>query len=183
MRARRTMALVVATAAVLFALTGCSSDGSDGADDGGSSGTTAATDDTSGGGDTGGGESTPSGSASGTLTLDGEEIELSGGLCYLEEQPAAAGGGSIEATAQASGTDADGDEVMIDFTRFSADNQFAGDDVSLTIGDPFSPDARSLSGTSDAGTVSIDGSTVSASDFEVSEDLADTVFISFTIEC
>lgn len=178
MRARRTMALVVATAAVLFALAGCSSDGSDGADDGGSSGTTAATDDTSGGG-----ESTPSGSASGTLTLDGEEIELSGGLCYLEEQPAAAGGGSIEATAQASGTDADGDEVMIDFTRFSADNQFAGDDVSLTIGDPFSPDARSLSGTSDAGTVSIDGSTVSASDFEVSEDLADTVFISFTIEC
>lgn len=177
MRARRMLAM--ASVAVLLTAAGCSSDSSDGADDSGSGDATAA--DSGDSGSTA--DAGPTGGASGTLTLDGEEIELTGGQCYLEEQPAAAGGGSIEATAQADGTDADGDPILIDFTRFSADNQFAGDDVSLTIGDPFSPDARSLSGTSDAGTVSIDGSTVSASDFEVSEDLADTVFISFTIEC
>ena len=168
MRARRMLAM--ASLAVALIAAGCSSDSSDGADDSGSGDATAA-------------DAVPSGGATGTLTLDGEQIELTGGRCYLEEQPAAAGGGSIEATAQADGTDADGDAVLIDVTRFSADNQFAGDDVSITIGDPFDPASVTLSGSSDIGTVSIEDSTVSASQFEVSEDLADTVFIDFTIDC
>src|SRR3546814_6380464 len=53
----------------------------------------------------------------GSLTLDGETIELES-RCFLEEQVSA--GMTMEYTAQGMGTNADGDDVMLDITRFAA---------------------------------------------------------------
>lgn len=122
------------------------------------------------------------GGGAGTLVLGGEEIDLGSGRCFLEEQPAAAGGGSILAVAQASGTTAAGEEVLIDFTRFSEDSQFAGDDVSVDVG-PIA-DSVSYRGSTPVGTVSIDGDVVSASDLPLQNtDDGSEVTASFTISC
>ncbi len=118
------------------------------------------------------------GGGAGSLTLDGEEIALGPGRCYLQEQPAAAGGGSIEATAQAQGTNAAGDDVRIDFSRYSADSQFAGDDVNIDVGPLGS--SESHGGSEPAGTVSIDGNVVSATDFPIDGGAS---AISFEIAC
>ncbi len=102
----------------------------------------------------------------------------------LEEQEAAAGGGTIELSGQASGTNAAGDEVLIDFVRFSSDSDFAGDDVSVSTGDPGSADATELLGNAEIGAVSLDGSTLSATGFEVSDtEGGGVVVISFEIAC
>lgn len=126
------------------------------------------------------------GGGEGTLTMGDEEIALGAGRCFLEEQDAAAGGGTIELTGQASGTNAAGDEVLIDFTRFSAESDFAGDDVSVVVGDFTSGDATEFLGNAEIGTVSLDGSVLSASGFEVTSfdsGDADVVLISFEIAC
>lgn len=115
----------------------------------------------------------------GTLTLGDETIALGPGRCFLSDQDAA-GGGTIHATAQASGTNAAGDEVRLDFTRFGDDTAFAGDDISVDIGElgaSTSWDARLPSGT-----VSIDGRTVSAPDFVLMDD-GEELTASFTINC
>lgn len=180
----RTMMRAVAVAAVIggvLFVAGCGDDddtsGADAAgtvDDGASqSGDDTGTETTAG--DTG--EASSGGGGAGTLVFAGEEIALGPGRCYLQEQPAAAGGGSILATAQASGTTAAGDPVNIDFTRYSEDSQFAGDDVTVDVG-PLGQ-SESHAGRAPEGTVSIDGGTVSATDFPV--DGTDT--ISFSIDC
>jgi len=124
------------------------------------------------------------GGGEGTLTVGGVEITLGPGRCLLREQPAAAGGGVIELTGQASGTNAAGDPVVVDFTRFSEDSDFAGDDVSLTIGDPFSDDSTMYLGSEPIGTVSLDGTVLSATDYLVrSGDGSSELVISFAISC
>ncbi len=123
-----------------------------------------------------------SGAGGGTLTFDGEEIALDSSRCTFEEQDAAAGGGTIEFVAQGTGTTAAGDEVLVDVSRYSEESQFAGDRVSITIGD-FATGA-SYSGSDDAGTVSEDGATVEADDFPLvsDDDLSETT-IAFSIDC
>lgn len=167
---------VLAIAALcLLVLAGCSSD----SDDASESGTPSnGSDPEQGASQPGGNQAAGGGGGEGSLTLAGEEITLGPGRCFLEEQPSAGGGGTIELTGQASGTNAAGDEVVIDFTRYSDDSDFAGDDVSITIGDPFSEDATTLYGDADSGAVSLDGSVLSASDFPVEGDS-----ISFEIAC
>lgn len=127
-------------------------------------------------------EETTSGAGGGTLTFDGEEIALDSSRCTFEEQDAAAGGGTIEFVAQGTGTTAAGDEVLVDVSRYSEESQFAGDRVSITIGD-FATGA-SYSGSDDAGTVSEDGATVEADDFPLvsDDDLSETT-ITFSIDC
>ena len=129
-----------------------------------------------------GSDGAASGGGAGSLVLDGETVELGPGLCYLEEQPSAGGGGSILATAQAEGTNAAGDEVRIDFSRYSEDSDFAGDDVSVDVG-PLG-ESTGYSGNEPEGAVSIDGNVVSATDFPVmSFDDGSEITVSFTINC
>ena len=190
---RTTRAILAITIVALMALAGiaCGSSGSDSSSD--SDDTSATTADATT--DEGSDDATSDGSddssdddpatgplLAGSLTVDGEDIELNPGRCLLEEQPSAGGGGVLEATAQGTGTNRAGDQVVVDFTRYSADSQFAGDDVSVTIGDPFDG-ATELGGTADSGTVAIDGFEVSATDFEVSDESGTTQAISFTINC
>ena len=123
-----------------------------------------------------------SGGGSGTLTFGGEDIALDSTRCTFEEQEAAAGGGSIEFVAQGNGVNAAGDEVFIDVSRYSEESQFAGDDVSIVIGDIAT--GASYSGKEPVGAVSEDGSTVEATDFPVTsdEDLSESP-VSFSIDC
>ena len=127
-------------------------------------------------------EGASGGGGAGSLVLDGETIELGPGLCFLEEQPSAGGGGSILATAQAEGATADGETVLVDFTRYSDDSQFAGDDVSVDVG----PLGESVSymGNEPEGAVSVDGNVVSATDFPLmNADDGSPATVSFTISC
>ena len=107
-------------------------------------------------------EPTEDGAGGGTLVLGDETIKFDGAQCFLQEQDAAAGGGKILFVAQGSGINAAGEEVLLDVSRYDEDSQFVGDDVSVDIGDPFSGAAVSWTGGGDIGTVTVDGSTVSA---------------------
>lgn len=104
------------------------------------------------------------GASGGTLVLGDETIALDSARCFLEEQDAAAGGGKILFVAQAYGTNAAGDELVLDVSRYDEDSQFAGDDIIVDIGDPFSDDAVSMGAGGEVGTVTVDGSNVSAGD-------------------
>lgn len=174
---RGTRVLSVMVAALGLALFGAC-----GNDDGGSALPTEGADDDSGDADGDTDDVSPTGGGGGgSLTLDGEEIGFDNARCFLEEQESA--GQQILLTAQAFGTDAAGEEVMIDFTRWGEESDFTGDDVSITIGDPFAEDARSLGGRVDIGGVSVDGSTVSATDMELTGEGGATVAADFVIEC
>jgi hypothetical protein len=95
------------------------------------------------------------GGGAGELKLGDETIALGTPRCFLQEQDAF-GGGTILATAQASGVNAAGDDVLIDWTRFGDDTQFAGDDVLVNIG------AEEYASKTDIGTLTLDGSTVTS---------------------
>jgi hypothetical protein len=124
------------------------------------------------------------GGGGGVLTLGSETIELDGARCFLEEQPAAGGGGSIELTGQGMGTNAAGDDVVVDFTRYSDDSMFAGDDVSIDIGDPRGDDFVSFEASLDTGTVTLAGNVLSASDIPLTNlDDGSELVASFRIEC
>lgn len=128
-------------------------------------------------GATGGGDA-------GFITIGGETVGFDSARCFLEEQDAAAGGGSILATGQGFGTNAAGEAISFDFTRFSEESQFAGDDLSITVGDPFSDSSYSYFGGLDIGGVAIDGSTLSASGFTLqhSADFSQ-VPVAFELNC
>jgi len=104
----------------------------------------------------------PAGDGGGTLVLGEETISFDNTRCFLQEQDAAAGGGKILFVAQAFGTNADGDELLIDVSRYDEDSRFAGDDIVVDIGDPFSAEAVSWRANAELGTIQVDGSTVSA---------------------
>ena len=165
--------LVVSLVAV-----GCGDD-----DTGATTPTTAATQD--GGTDGGSSETpTPSGNA-GFLMLGDERIDFDSARCYLQDQDAF-GGGTIHATAQAYGTDAAGEEVLFDFTRFGADTDFEGDDVNVTVGDYTAGESVDYFGGADLGTFSIVGSTVTGTGFNLqSFDFDEPVDLpsSFEVNC
>jgi len=113
-----------------------------------------------GGTDSGSGDLPAPSSTGGFLTLGDETIPFDNARCFLEEQDAG-GGGKILATGQGFGTNAAGTEVMIDFTRYDEDSRFTGDDLNVTVGDPFGDESVNYSGSLDLGSVEIDGRRVS----------------------
>jgi hypothetical protein len=123
-----------------------------------------------------------SSSGSGTLVLPDETIELTSSQCYLKKQTAA--GQDIDLTAQARGTNAAGDAVNLDFTRYANSSSFAGDDITVLIGQPGASNATDLSGRLDRGTVDRSGDTFSINDTQLrNESSGDSVTISFEIQC
>ncbi|MDO5741115.1 MAG: hypothetical protein Q4P07_13310 [Ornithinimicrobium sp.] len=127
----------------------------------------------------------PTSGGSGTLTMDSEVIEFATVLCYLQEQDSAGGGGKILYTAQATGVNAEGEDLMIDVSRYDEDSMFAGDSIEVVIGDYINDDSvsYSLMGGEEKN-VSVKGSTVSASGLELtSDDMSDTVTASFEMNC
>jgi hypothetical protein len=139
-----------------------------------------ADDGSSGDAPTGGGGG---GGGGGTLTFGDETISLDRALCYLQEQPVAGSEGTIELTAQGHGTNAAGDPVVIDFSRFSEDSLFAGDDISVDIGDPRGDDFQGYTARLDIGGVARDGNVFSATDVSFVGDMGEEVVGSFRIEC
>ena len=163
MRIRRVLPVLIVMVMVIAA---CGDDDASINNDGGNGSNTEAT--TADGSDTGGSDSGAQGGGGGSagfVTLGDETITLDSARCFLQPQDAAAGGGQILATAQGFGTNAAGDQVAVDFSRFSEDSQFAGDDVKVDIGDPFSDSAVSYGGSVAIGGVDLSGSTVSATGF------------------
>ena len=68
-----------------------------------------------------------------SVTFDGEEIALDALGCYSEEQEVA--GSIMTLTAQASGTNAAGENVIVDFTRFAPGGTVSeSDDILIDIG-------------------------------------------------
>ena len=129
MRSKRFLALVLAIGVLAAA---CGSDSSSSGGDGdassedatGSSETAASSDDAD--------ADAPSDGAS-SLTLDGEEIALDSRGCYAETQEVA--GSIITLSSQASGTNAAGESVIVDFTRYAPGGTVGEtDDVTIDIG-------------------------------------------------
>ncbi len=157
--------------AVVLLATGCGSDSDDGGDSGSDGGVAETTTDAGDGADgtdtddTGATADPTDDAASGdagSMVLGDETIVFTSARCFLEEQDAAAGGGKILFVAQGSGTNAAGEAVALDVSRYDEDSQFTGDKSNVVIGDPFSGDAASWDANGDIGTVTVDGSTVSA---------------------
>ena len=181
MTARRVMVAAVLALAVSAAGCGDDDDSADGATE---PADTVAADDASsddeadgggddGGGDQGGDESAAPAGDAGTLTFGGETIEMENVGCFLEEQPRAGLGGTFEFSIQGRGTNAAGEAVIIDITRVRPDedggplgNQEPADEVKIDIGDPGS--GTSYTGDGPVGTVTVDGSSVTASGIQVS---------------
>jgi len=98
----------------------------------------------------------------GTLIVDGETIALDSARCFLEEQDAVAGGGKIVFVVQAYGSNAAGDPLVLDVSRYDEDSMFTGDEIIIDFGDPASDDAVSWTASTELGTIAVDGSSVSA---------------------
>lgn len=85
---------------------------------------------------------------------------------------------------QGFGVDADGEEVMIDVSRYDEDSMFAGDDVSVNIGDFTSEGAVGLSTIAPTGTVTLDGSIMRGDDITLlSDGDGSEQTVSFEIDC
>lgn len=168
---RRAMFGVLVVLAMVIA--GCGDD--DGATEAGAGQADDATQDDGSGGDDpagGGGDAAPAGDA-GTLTLGDETIEMESVLCYLEEQPRAGLGGTFEHSIQGRGTNAAGEQVIVDITRVRPDedggplgNEEPHDSVKIDVGDAAS--ATSYTATGPVGAVTVDGSNVTASGLQAS---------------
>ncbi len=72
--------------------------------------------------------------AAGSVTIDGETVSLASARCLLREQTAA--GQTIELTAQATGTNGDGDMVVVDFSRYAKTATFPVTTSASTSGSP-----------------------------------------------
>lgn len=129
---------------------------------------------------------TGSGSGGGSVTIDAETIALDRTLCTLEAQEVAesGGGGTMEMVGGGRGTNAAGEEVRLDFTRFGADSRFAGDMVTVVVGDYREDESVSLSGTAEPGTVEVVGSEMTVTELPLTDDAdGSEVMVSFQIDC
>ncbi|MDW3218068.1 MAG: hypothetical protein R8F63_05590 [Acidimicrobiales bacterium] len=165
--------------------TSAGADDSSAADDGSSDDSSAddSSADDSSGDDSGSTDGSGGGGTGGTVVLGDETITLDSARCFLQEQDAAAGGGKILFNAQGYGTNAAGDELVVDLTRWDEDSQFTGDDIIVDIGDPFSDDAVSYSATGEIGMITVDGSNLSTGEilftnFDPFEELPGSVQLS-----
>lgn len=179
----RLLLRAAAAPVLLFGLVACSDD-DDGATDSGAPAVEdagqSAGDDGDAGGEAGQGPSGPGGG--GTLELDGETIELTSSLCFLQPQEAAAGGGTIEFNAQASGNDAAGEEVSVDVSRYSEESQFAGDVVVLDRG-PATDRTLSAERRHEIGAIEVAGDTLTFEGEVDDMELLEPYSIALTIEC
>lgn len=117
------------------------------------------------------------------MTLDGEEIPVESVRCFFEEQPRAGLGGVFTHTAQASGTNADGEPVTLDLSRARGEDDVVGDNVIVDIGDPFADDSFSLTAGGPEGLLEFGEASVSADGVEVTRVGADPVALSFDLAC
>ena len=118
------------------------------------------------------------GSTGGTVTIGGETIELDSARCFLQEQDS--GSGKILFTGQGFGTNAAGEDVLIDISRYDEDSQFTGDDVLVDIG------SVTWHAVEDIGAITLDGRTMSAAGMSFSnfdDPLAHAVTGSFEVNC
>jgi len=173
---------IATAAAVALLVAGCGDDGDDDAAPTQETDSDATDSGATGAGDPGG--SGGSGGGSGTVVLDGEAVELATVRCFLESQPAAAGGGNILFVVQGEGANADGETVMVDISRYDDESMFAADVVDLYIGDVTTGDAIEVSASVPTGTVTLEGSNVRADDLAAEDFEALTEHtISFDIDC
>lgn len=179
---RTTRKAAIALLAVGALLVGACGDGDDTSGEANGDPSEEATDGaTDGAGDSGDDAGQAAGGGGGSVTLEGETVSFDRSRCFLEEQESA--GQTIELTGQGFGTNADGEQVSIDVTRFAEDSALPGDAVDVTVGDPASPDSTSFGTIADIGTVELDGSTLRAEGIELQTDDLATVTASFEIAC
>ncbi len=125
--------------------------------------------------------------ASGTATFGDEELSIDIVRCYFEEQPRAGLGGVFTHTAQASGTNSDGVEIVIDMSRARGDDDVVSDDISYDVGDPFDQEnfvgwgGGGPEGTLDFGDNSASGTNVEMMTFDV--DGAEPMALTFNFSC
>ena len=119
----------------------------------------------------------------GVVMLGEEEIAISRALCFFEEQPRAGLGGVFTHTAQFQGTDAEGQPVVLDTSQARAEDDTIDVDISVTIGDPFSEEAVSLSASGPEGLVVFGESSVSADGVEITDFESDPVPVTFDLPC
>ena len=121
--------------------------------------------------------------ATGTLVLDGEEIAMAAALCWFQEQPRAGLGGVFTHTAQAEGTNAAGEALLLDITRARAEDGTVEDDIIIDIGDYTSEDAVSYGGGGAEGTIEFGDDSASADNVEVTDFETGPVSLTFDISC
>ena len=128
-------------------------------------------------------ESARSGDA-GTLTLEDEVIALDEARCFLQEQDVAGSAGKILFQAQGMGTTADGEEFVLDVSRYDEDSLFTGDDIQVDVGDPRGEAFYSWDASADLGTIELGGSSLRAGGltFQHSEDGSE-VMGAFELNC
>jgi hypothetical protein len=134
----RALAAILLTA--ILALASCGSDDGSGGDSSESGAEAGADSDSPEGDNSSAGDDAGSPPSGGTVNFGGEEISMQPLLCYFEEQPRAGLGGIFTHTAQAQGTNADGEAVLLDTSRAVTEDGTVEYDLSFGVGDPFSDD-------------------------------------------
>jgi hypothetical protein len=127
------------------------------------------------------------GGASGTATFGDEELSIDIVRCFFEEQPRAGLGGVFTHTAQASGTNSDGVEIVIDMSRARGEDNVVSDDISYDVGDPFDQETfvgwggGGPEGTLEFGDNSASGTNVEMTTYDV--DGAEPTPLTFNFSC
>ncbi len=125
--------------------------------------------------------------AGGTATFGDEELSIDIVRCYFEEQPRAGLGGVFTHTAQASGTNSAGVEIVIDMSRARGEDDLVSDDISYDVGDPFDQEnfvgwsGGGPEGTLEFGDDSASGTNVEMMTFDV--DGAEPMTLTFNFSC
>jgi hypothetical protein len=123
------------------------------------------------------------GASAGVMMLGDEDIAVDGLRCFFGEQPRAGLGGAFTHTAQGRGTNAAGEDVVLDLSRARAEDGTVEDDIIVDIGDPSSDDSVSLTASGSEGLIQFGDDSASASGVEVSEFGAEPVALSFDLAC
>ena len=126
-------------------------------------------------------EADDAGSPVAAIMLGDEEIAMASLRCYFEEQPRAGLGGVFTHTAQGRGTNAAGEQVLLDLSRARDEDGTVGDDVIVDIGEP--AEAVSLSAQGPEGLIQFGDASAAVDGVEVSEFGAEPVTLSFDIPC
>lgn len=151
-----------------------SSDGDNTPEGDDTAGDDTAGDDTAGDGDAG---PAPTG---GSVIFGDEEIPMQRLLCYFQEQPRAGLGGVFTHSAQAEGTNAAGEAVLLDMTRAVAEDGTVEFDLSFGVGDVFAGDYVEYY---DTGQEVVFGDNSVSSDGDVDDFESAPVTLTFDLPC
>ena len=127
----------------------------------------------------------PAARGAGSMTFGDEVIALTGALCFFEEQTRAGLGGVYTHTAQGSGTNAAGDDVILDVSRARDEDGTEGDDVLVDIGELGSDEAKSF-GAAGPAMVTFGDASATADEIALRDSDAfdqDPVSLSFELNC